>query len=185
MCGRATLITSPDELREIFGLGSLPDDLQPRFNIAPSQPLPVIRTPGRLELLPWGTKERRVINIRLERASTKPSSRCLVVIDGFYEWRDADKQPFYFHRVDGKPFALGGVVLGKGAAIVTSDPLTGIVELHDRMPLILEKKDWSAWLEGEKPAATLKGFESYPVSKLVNSPKNDDARLLEPAAGSA
>ena len=76
-------------------------------------------------------------------------------------------------------------MLGKGAAIVTSDPLTGIVELHDRMPLILEKKDWSAWLEGEKPSATLKGFESYPVSRLVNSPKNDDARLLEPAAGSA
>ena len=185
MCGRATLTVSTHELREVFALDELPADLAPRFNIAPSQPLPVIRTPGRLELLPWGTKERRVINVRLERASTKPGSRCMVVVDGFYEWRDADKQPFYFHRVDGKPFALGGVVLGAGAAIVTSEPLTGIVELHDRMPLILAKKDWSAWLEGEKPAATLAGFESYPVSKLVNSPKNDDARCVEAIAASA
>jgi putative SOS response-associated peptidase YedK len=180
MCGRATLTASPDELREIFDLNEMPGALTPRFNIAPSQPLPVIRIPGRLELLPWGTKERRVINIRLERASVKPTSRCLVVVDGFYEWRDTDKQPFYFHRVDGKPFALGGVVMGNGAAIVTSDPLTGIVELHDRMPLILAKKDWGTWLEGKKPAATLSGFESYPVSKLVNSTKNDDARCVEP-----
>ena len=180
MCGRATLTVSPDELRDIFDLVELPDDLAPRFNIAPSQPLPVIRTPGRLELLPWGTKERRVVNVRLERASTKPGSRCLVVVDGFYEWRDADKQPFYFHRVDGKPFALGGVVLGNGAAIVTSEPLPGIVELHDRMPLVLAKRDWGAWLEGEKPSPTLSGFEGYPVSKLVNSPKNDDARCVEP-----
>ena len=105
MCGRATLITSPDELREIFGLDSLPDDLQPRFNIAPSQPLPVIRAPGRLELLPWGTKERRVINIRLERASTKPSSRCLVVVDGFYEWRGekGHRRPIWFHRRAAQP----------------------------------------------------------------------------------
>src|SRR5690349_5883132 len=110
MCGRATLSVSNDELREVFGLTELPN-MEPRFNIAPTQPLPVIRTPGRLELMPWGTKERRVINVRLERASTKPGSRCLVVVDGFYEWRDADKQPFYFHRVDRKPFALGGVVM--------------------------------------------------------------------------
>ena len=185
MCGRATLTVSTDELREVFALDELPADLAPRFNIAPSQPLPVIRTPGKLELLPWGTKERRVINVRLERASTKPGGRCLVVVDGFYEWRDADKQPFYFHRVDGKPFALGGVVLGAGAAIVTSEPLPGIVELHDRMPLVLSKQDWSAWLEGEKPSATLSGFEGYPVSKLVNSPKNDDARCVEAIDASA
>ena len=180
MCGRATLTVPTDELREIFDLEVAPE-MPPRFNIAPSQPLPVIREPGTLELLPWGTKERRVINVRLERATTKPSRRCLVVVDGFYEWRDTDKQPFYFHRVDSKPFALGGVVMGEGAAIVTSDPLTGIVELHDRMPLILAKQDWARWLEGAKPAATLEGFESYPVSTFVNSPKNDDARCTAPA----
>ena len=182
MCGRATLTVSTDELRDTFDLEEVPQ-MPSRFNIAPSQPLPVIRTAGRLELLPWGTKERRVINVRVERATTKPSSRCLVVVDGFYEWRDADKQPFFFHRVDRKPFAVAGVVLGAGAAIVTTEPLPGIVELHDRMPLILSKEDWARWLEGAKPAPTLAGFESYPVSPFVNSPKNDDARCVEPYAG--
>jgi putative SOS response-associated peptidase YedK len=184
MCGRATLTVSVDELREVFELEEVPE-MPPRFNIAPSQPLPVIRTPGRLELLPWGTKERRVINVRVERATTKPSNRCLVVVDGFYEWRDADKQPFYFHRIDKKPFALAGVVMGAGVAIVTSAPLPGIVELHDRMPLILPKTDWTRWLGGEKPEATLKGFEGYPVSTFVNSPKNDDARCIEPLTAEA
>jgi putative SOS response-associated peptidase YedK len=174
MCGRATLTASPEDLREVFDLARLPTDLPPRYNIAPSQPLPVIRTPGRLELLPWGTRERRVVNVRAERATTKPAGRCLVVVDGFYEWREADKQPFYFHRVDNKPFALGGVVVGEGAAIVTTDSVPGIVELHDRMPLILSKDDWARWLRGENADATLTGFESYPVSRLVNSPKNDN-----------
>jgi putative SOS response-associated peptidase YedK len=182
MCGRATLTSSPEELREVFDLEEAPT-LAPRFNIAPSQPLPIIRTPGKLEFLPWGTKERRVINVRLRSATTKPASRCLVVVDGFYEWRAEDKQPFYFHRVDKKPFALGGVIMGKGSAIVTTEPLPGIVEVHDRMPLILSKKDWSAWLQGEKPSATLEGFEGYPVSKVVNSPTNDDPRCIEPAVG--
>ena len=181
MCGRATLTASPAELRDVFDLDELPA-MPPRFNIAPSQPLPVIRTPGRLELLPWGTKERRVINVRLERATTKPGGRCLVVLDGFYEWRDADKQPFYFHRVDQKPFAVAGVLMGNGAAIVTSEPLAGIIELHDRMPLVLAREDWSHWLEGARPAPTLEGFESYPVSTFVNSPKNDDSRCVARAA---
>ena len=181
MCGRATLTVSVDELREVFELQELPE-MPPRFNIAPSQPLPVIRKPGVLELLPWGSKERRIINVRLQSATKSPANRCLVVADGFYEWRDEDKQPFYFHRVDKKPFALGGVVMGSGCAIVTSEALTGIVELHDRMPLILSKEDWGPWLEGAKPAATLEGFESYPVSKVVNSPKNDDPRCIERVA---
>jgi putative SOS response-associated peptidase YedK len=182
MCGRATLTVSVDELREVFHLHEVPVDMPPRFNIAPSQPLPIIREPGRLELLPWGTKERRVVNVRVERATTKPDNRCLVVVDGFYEWRDKDKTPFYFHRTDNKPFALAGVVLGGGAAIVTSNPLPGIVELHDRMPLVLATDDWEPWLHGDRPAPTLQGFESYPVSTFVNSPKNEDPRCVERVA---
>ncbi|AKU99822.1 hypothetical protein AKJ09_06486 [Labilithrix luteola] len=179
MCGRATLTVTPDELRETFELADLPEDMPPRFNIAPTQPLPVIRTPGHLELMPWGTKERRTINVRAERVTTKPENRCLVVLDGFYEWRDSDKQPFYFHRKDGKPFAMGGVVIGKGAAIVTTEPLPEIAEVHDRMPLVLTPGDWRRWLDGKSAAPTLSGFESFAVSKAVNSPKNDDPRCIE------
>ncbi len=174
MCGRATLTASPEDLRDVFDLAELPTDMPARYNIAPSQPLPIIRTPGRLELVPWGTKERRVINVRLERATTRPDSRCLVVVDGFYEWRDSDKRPFYFHRVDKKPFALGGVLMGNGAAIVTTDALSGLVDVHNRMPLVLSKGDWAKWLHGEKADASLTDFERYAVSTVVNSPKNDN-----------
>lgn len=182
MCGRATLTVSPEELREVFDLREMPAEMPPRFNIAPTQPLPVIRTPGRLELVPWGTKERRVINVRIERATTTPSNRCLVIVDGFYEWSDQDKTPFYYHRVDHKPFALGGVMLGQGAAIVTAPAQEGILDVHDRMPLVLHKGQWAEWLAGEKSEPSLRGFERYAVSKVVNSPKNDDARCIEPIA---
>jgi putative SOS response-associated peptidase YedK len=64
---------------------------------------------------------------------------------------------------------------------VTSAPIPGIVEIHDRMPLVLSKEDWAHWLEGEKPAPSLRGFESYPVSTVVNSTKNDDPRCVERA----
>jgi putative SOS response-associated peptidase YedK len=184
MCGRATLVASPEELREVFDLEELPE-LVPRYNIAPSQLLPVIRTPRKLELLPWTSKDRRVVNVRVESATVKPASRCLVVVDGFYEWRAEDRRPFYFHRVDKKPFALGGVLMGAACAIVTSPPLPAMVDIHDRMPLILSSHDWSAWLGGEKPAATMDGFERYPVSTTVNSVKNDDPRCIEPARDGA
>lgn len=186
MCGRATLTVDVKELAEVFALDEVPQ-IVPRFNIAPTQPLPVIRKPGTLELLPWGTKERRVINVRLERATKKPEARCLVVVDGFYEWRGSgtkDKQAFYFHRADAKPFALGGVILGEGAAIVTTAPIAGIEDIHDRMPLILAKKDWEHWLAGEKPKPTFAGFERYPVSSYVGSPKNDGPKCIE-ASGAA
>lgn len=182
MCGRATLTVSPEELRDVFELQEMPAEMPPRFNIAPTQPLPVIRTPGHLELVPWGTKERHVVNVRIERATTAPANRCLVIVDGFYEWSAQDKTPFYFHRVDRKPFALGGVMLGNGAAIVTAPALPGILDVHDRMPLILEKAQWEDWLSGERSHASLRGFERYPVSKVVNSPKNDDPRCIEPVA---
>jgi putative SOS response-associated peptidase YedK len=168
-----------DELRETFGLDEVPE-MPPRFNIAPSQPLPVIRTPGKLELLTWGP---RFINAKIEAATTKPANRCLVVFDGFYEWRDSDKQPFYFHRVDRKPFAVGGVTrsANDACAIVTCPAGEGMADLHGRMPLVLAPDTWRAWLLGDKPEGALDGFERYAVSRIVNSAKNDDPRCIEPA----
>ena len=157
----------------------------PRYNIAPSQPLPIIRTPGRLELLPWG---RKFINVRVERATTRSENRCLVVVDGFYEWRKPDKQPFYFHRVDGKPFALGGVTKGDEAAIATCPAREGVVELHDRMPVILRREDCRTWLDPATPPTTLhtllapcpaEWLFATPVSRAVNNPRNDSPACIE------
>ncbi len=97
MCGRV-IRTSPGEaLRQIFDLVAGPDGLRARYNLAPSEPIPVIRRPRHLELLRWGLKmpDARMagINARVE-SLTKPiyrdkvrDNRCLVVVDGFYEWR--------------------------------------------------------------------------------------------------
>jgi putative SOS response-associated peptidase YedK len=124
MCGRATLSTSPEDLREAFGLSDLPE-LPPRFNIAPTQPIAVIREPHRLELLRWGLilpgghrQGARGINVRVESVARAPAyresfrkRRCLVIVDGFFEWerRDKGKQPFVVRREDGKPFGLAGI----------------------------------------------------------------------------
>jgi putative SOS response-associated peptidase YedK len=180
MCGRATLTVSIDDIREVFGPGDVPE-LPARFNLAPSQPLLVMRAPERFELLTWGPK---FINAKIEHATTRPTNRCLVILDGFYEWRHGDRQPFYFHRADAKPFAVGGVTRTKEAAcaIVTCPADERMIDLHSRMPLILSPGDWAGWLAGDRPEATLAGFDRYPVSRLVNSPKNDDSRCVEPAA---
>ncbi len=178
MCGRATLTVSPDEIRDIFDVDAVPS-MPPRFNIAPSQPLLVIKEPRKLDVLTWGPK---FVNAKVETATVRPENRCLVVIDGFYEWRNGDRQPFYFHRKDKKPFAVGGVTRSSEAAcaIVTCPATEGIVDLHSRMPLVLEKADWERWLSGERPKASLESFERYPVSRVVNKASNEVAECIEP-----
>jgi putative SOS response-associated peptidase YedK len=131
MCGRYTLSTPSDLLRELYELESV-EELQPRFNIAPTQEAPVIRLDAekqvrQLDLLRWGlipfwAKDRsignRMINARAETVAEKPAyrasfrkKRCLVVADGFYEWQatGGPKQPYFFHRGDGEPFLIAGL----------------------------------------------------------------------------
>jgi putative SOS response-associated peptidase YedK len=130
MCGRFTLATSVDTLAQAFALSERPQS-PPRYNIAPGQPILVIRQTADgcriAALLSWGlipawvkdpVGSRRPINARGETAAEKPSfraafrqRRCLVPADGFYEWqaRAGGKQPFYFRVVGGKPFAMAGL----------------------------------------------------------------------------
>ena len=131
MCGRFTLRTTGNVVADFFGLHELPD-FPPRYNIAPTQAVPVVRIrPGRGErecaLLHWGLVPawaddpaigHRLINARADTASEKPAfrgpfrqRRCLVVADGFYEWQKqgSRKQPFYIRRQDDRPFALAGL----------------------------------------------------------------------------
>ena len=132
MCGRFTLKTPEKALVEAFELFEVPE-LEPRYNIAPSQKVPVVRvskTAGQRELwmLRWGlipawaddpSIGSRMINARAETASTKPAfrsafrhRRCLVVADGFYEWqkrKQRKKQPFYIRMRDERPFAFAGL----------------------------------------------------------------------------
>jgi putative SOS response-associated peptidase YedK len=225
MCGRATLATPPEELAETFGLEDVPL-LRPHYNLAPSQDMAVVRVlPGhtarRLERLRWGLVPwwadhpkigARFINARSDtllasRAFSEAARerRCIVVVDGFYEWQGDKKrkQPFFVRRPDGKPLALAGVWerwkpkgAPKGAprletcSVITTDAQPDLARLHDRMPLVLRREDWAAWLDPRSrdpravaPLLARHDVElvAYPVSPRVNSPDNDDPSCIEEA----
>jgi len=135
MCGRFLLSTPAEAVAEAFGIGRTPPALKPRYNIAPTQMVPIVRaeTQGKkkvrtLTLVRWGLVPfwaddpaigNRLINARAETADTKPAfraafkaRRCLVPADGFYEWKKIDpksKQPMLIRPVDGRPLAMAGL----------------------------------------------------------------------------
>lgn len=131
MCGRFTLTTTADIVADVFGAAA-PADFAPRYNIAPSQSVLVVRVAAsdggrRLDQVRWGlipfwAKDpaigNRMINARAETVAEKPAyraafrhRRCLVAADGFYEWQKTPdgKRPHWIHRSDGAPFALAGL----------------------------------------------------------------------------
>ena len=132
MCGRFTLTVSPDELQAAFPNFTIPVDLPPSYNIAPSQPIPVVLNDGqeKLDFVRWGlvpfwTKPDKVgkfalINARSETAAEKASfktpirrRRCLILADGFFEWSKSSsgksKTPYYITLKDQSPFAFAGL----------------------------------------------------------------------------
>ncbi len=150
----------------------------------------------------------RMINARSETAPEKPSfrrafrdRRCLIPADGFYEWkRTSDgKQPYRIHMGDGRPFAFAGLWESwdkgreeiRSCAILTTAANALVGEIHDRMPVILAPDAYDVWLDPGSERDELTGLlapypeeemEAYPVSRLVNSPRNNDPRCVEPAA---
>lgn len=132
MCGRFTITLAADEVHEQLELGELPRDWQPRYNVAPSQPVAAVTDAQsrKVERLRWGlvpfwAKDvaigNRLINARSETAAEKPSfrqafaqRRCLILADGFFEWqRPKEKKfpsiPYHFHRADRGAFAFAGL----------------------------------------------------------------------------
>jgi len=216
MCGRFTLHLPPELIAEIFGMQQ-PVDFTPRFNVAPSQSHPVVRLTGEgreIRPLKWGliphwAQDSRLgysmFNARAETLSIKPafrgsfrSRRCLVVADGFYEWRHEgkDKEPFYITLRD------GGVMPYAGLWDEWHDPAGEVVEtftiitcasnglvrpLHERMPVIVSRKDYDTWLDPDVPAERVKELlQPYPaermtlwrVGALVNNPRNDSEECI-------
>lgn len=170
MCGRYALNATAQQLIEHFQLLSCPD-FSPRFNIAPTSQIPVIRwkpDTGRVgQLVRWGlipswSKEptAKLNNARAETVHEKPSfrtsyarHRCLIPASGFYEWQG--KQPYYIHPADGF-FAFAGLLAAWKApdgqtivstCIITTEPNEVMVPIHDRMPVILQPADYDAWLD--------------------------------------
>jgi len=223
MCGR---YVSPDEasIEREFNLVHAEWQFPPSYNVAPTQLVPIVRsieggrqgTSLRWGLIPFfahGVPTKySTINARIETVQTaasyrgpwKRGQRCLVVVQGFYEWQvQADgksKVPFYITLNDQDIAAFAGLwdssrtdagdyIESVTHITVPANSLMG--EIHNtqhRMPAILSKDDREAWLTGspDEAWATLKPYPedhmvAWPVSTRVNTPKNNDAKLIEPA----
>jgi putative SOS response-associated peptidase YedK len=222
MCGRYTYF--PREFSylrvawnvdEIFGL-------MPRYNIAPSQEAPVIVQADskrkielfRWGLIPWWARDpaigKKMINARAKTLAKKPAfrgllgnRRCLVLADGFYDWRKEGKGkvPMHFKLKSGEPFTFAGLwdiwkhpdgSLLRTYTIVTTEPNDVLRPIHNRMPAMLSNDDGQKWLAVDDEIAhaltLLKPYppqmmEGYDMSPLVNNPRNDLPECVRPVEG--
>jgi putative SOS response-associated peptidase YedK len=223
MCGRVTVQTSAVELAREFALTSVRAGLdRPRYNLAPTQLMPVVINDGQrvLDAYRWGlipswAKEaaigNKLINARCETVSEKPSfrsafkrRRCLVLVDGWYEWKQTTKPktPFFFHRKDRKPLALAGLweewtapdtgELVRSCALITTGPNALMEPIHDRMPVILPPGAQELWLRPDALEPSVlqpllvpfaeDALTAYEVARVVNSPANDVPACVERVA---
>lgn len=216
MCGRYSLSKSKIELEERFQAEMLPD-FQPRYNIAPTQLVPVItsQSPKGFSFFYWGITPdfgknkpvaQKLINARAELVNDKISfkssfekRRCLIPADGFYEWKKLGKKtkiPYRFTLREDELFAFAGIweeyetVSGEiqhTFLILTTGPNDIVSEIHDRMPVILNRQMEKKWLDNytseSELLAMLQPYPSdqmlsYTVSPLVNSVQNDVPSII-------
>jgi len=216
MCGRYYLDTLPETLMEYFSISAVPT-LVSNFNITPSQLAPIIRQgektreliEARWGLIPFWAKDPkiayRMINARAETVAQKPAyksawknRRCLIPASGFYEWQGrgkGSKQPYVITGKDRPLLVFGGVWETWRRAdetiisfsILTTRPNAVMTPIHDRMPVIIDPRDFTDWLGDD--SSILQDclapcddaiLDSYPVSTAVNSPANNGPELLRP-----
>ena len=222
MCGRFAQQRPASELAEIYAAEPLVDDPGPQFNVAPTdEALVVVQreerraiTAYRWGLIPhWADKARvgsRMFNARAETLTSSPAfrdafvrKRCLVPVEGFYEWRRRGtvRQPFLIGQADGMPLTLAGLWAGwrdpatervvRTFTIVTSTPNDQMADIHDRMPVVVSEAAWSLWLDPTTDPSELQGLlqpnddvllRIQAVSRLVNDVRNDGPELIHPVA---
>jgi putative SOS response-associated peptidase YedK len=221
MCGRYTFRSHPGVVAEEFDLSYLPPYV-PRWNIAPTQRVPVIRMhDGKpdVAMLRWGLvpswtadlkKSPLLINAKSETAATKPAfrsafqrRRCLVLADGYYEWKalGKQKQPWYHRLKSDRPFAFAGLWerWEKGekpiesCTILTTQANEMAAALHDRMPVILSREARRAWLDPEVPPTALQELlvpspademACFAVNPVVNKAGNEGPECITPCTPS-
>jgi len=176
MCGRFTLHHSTEDVAELFAVEQTLLELQPRFNIAPSQPVAaVIQWESRvMQELKWGLVPswardpsigNRLINARAETLANKPAfrgafarGRCLIPASGYFEWRREGKTrtPMLVHRAGGEPFVMAGLYerwqtaeegILRSCSIITTEPNEVAASVHHRMPAILTRDSAEIWLD--------------------------------------
>ena len=219
MCGRYTLSEAPEVLKLQFHFDTSLN-IEPRYNIAPSQLAPVVikNQSGReISMFQWGLAAKgrphgpllnSLINARAESLLDRPSfkeaflnRRCLVIADGFYEWKTEYKtnQPYRIHLKNNMPFAFAGIwersqTDNSGApkpnkfAIITTAAVYSISHIHNRMPVILNPGDYESWLNGNENGLEIikksgghndLDLHFYKVAPEVGNINNDSRELLK------
>jgi len=195
MCGRyAFTKTEGKKLKERFRLKKIPKDLKPRYNISPTQDVPVILNvlPQEITMVRWGliphwAKDENLkysmINAKAETITEKPtyrgpikSRRCLVIADSFYEWKKAEgtKQPYRIFLKNEELFAFAGIwdcwkkddKMINSCSIITIDPNEMMSNIHDRMPVILPPEKEEEWLSAVSVDKALKLLNAYDEKKM-------------------
>jgi len=216
MCSRFVLKSPASSIANLFKVEKAVD-WKPRYNIAPSQAVPVILHPlnqkkRQMKMLKWGFVAswsqggRLVVNVQSENIDEAPvlresfeKWRCLIPLDGFYEWRHQAKEtrPYFFQMKKKQPFALAGLwaeqqVEGQkveSCTILTTTPNDVVKAVHGRMPVIVDEQDYELWLDSDlrdhreldrlfKPYSADK-MESYQVGAWVNNVFHDDPKCME------
>lgn len=220
MCGRFVGYRDLETLKTHFPIDRVEANLSPNYNVTPTQNIPVIvRQDGhnilrtfRWGLVPFWAKDpsigSRMINARSETVHSKPSfrnafqkRRCLILADGFYEWKGAKgkKQPVYITLPAGEPIGFAGLWevwddQGKAddplftCTIITTGASPSVNDTHHRMPVILKPEAFKDWIKVDTPLDTLREIISTrthkdlvfrPVSEAINSVRNNSADLIE------
>ena len=219
MCGRYTLAAGPQYIADYFHIDGPVPDFQPSWNITPGGEIPVIcESPGSgrsCALMHWGLiphwakqpeSKYKMINAKAETLSERPAyrdaykhHRCLIPASGFYEWQTTKqgKQPYYIYRKNDGLLAFAGLWdywegehLINSCTIVTTGANPLLQTIHERMPVILEEKDYALWLDSHNDdtqslASLLRPCETdllemYRVSTAVNNPAHDGPTLIQP-----
>ncbi len=216
MCGRFAFYSPAEATAALFSVKTS-GELEARYNVAPTQDVAAIRRDDtdepqlatlRWGLVPFWAKDpsigNRMINARAETVAEKPAfrnayrhRRCLVLADGFYEWRRQGdtKTPYFICLASNEPLAFAGLweswtnketgELLETTAIVTADANAFMADLHDRMPVVLVPDTAGRWLDGDDELlgevdALYPPLKAWPVSRRVNNARNEGADLIEP-----
>ena len=206
MCGRYVITKPVSKTLDLVKTNIKVEDTD-NFNAHPSQKLPVIKsyTNGKaLENLEWGltpswAKDKKdfkpLINARVETLVEKISfkkliqtSRCLVVADGYYEWKRVEKEkvPYFFQREDNDLMFFAGIFQDNKFCIITREANNEIKEIHSREPLIINKSQINNYLNIKKNGMEILNAIKAPkikfheITKDVNNPINNDPSLINP-----
>lgn len=215
MCGRYNLIASPQKVMKQFSLPFVPE-YRIDYNINPGGNVLAIRHDSEAVLLHWGfipfwAKEKKLnyamINARFETLAEKPSFRdafkkrhAIIPATGFYEWQkhsNGSKQPYLFSLPDNELFGFAGLwehwekegEVIESCTIITTEANSRIAGIHNRMPVILNPKNYQNWLDTTTPKEQMleilkddsayKNIEIIPVSSFVNNPRNNDPSCIK------